>query len=71
MAAHALRELGDPATTEAMNAALTDPAWQVRIEAVEYFARLGGAGLPERLRPRLTDRHVIVRHAAEQALTTP
>ena len=70
MAAHALRELADPATSAAMNSALTDPAWQVRIEAVEYFALLGGAGLPERLRPRLTDRHVAVRHAAEQAFTT-
>lgn len=70
MAAHALRELADPGVSEAMNAVLTDPAWQVRVQAVEYFARLGGADLPARLLPRLTDRHVAVRHAAEQALTT-
>ena len=69
MAAYALREAEDPRAEEAMNTALTDPAWQVRVEAVKYFAALGGPALSERLRPRLDDRHVVVRHAAERAFT--
>jgi beta-lactamase regulating signal transducer with metallopeptidase domain len=70
MAAFVLRQSGDPEAQAAMDTALTDPAWQVRVEAVEYFATLGGATLSERLRPRLFDRHVAVRHAAEVALTS-
>jgi len=70
MAAFALRASGDPAAQGPMSAALSDPAWQVRLEAVEYFAVLGGPALSQRLRPRLGDRHVAVRHAAEAALTS-
>jgi beta-lactamase regulating signal transducer with metallopeptidase domain len=69
MAAYALRASGDPRAEAAMNTALGDPAWQVRVEAVEYFAALGGRTLFARLSPRLADRHVAVRHAAERALT--
>jgi beta-lactamase regulating signal transducer with metallopeptidase domain len=69
MAAYALRESQDPRAAAAMKTALTDPAWQVRLEAVEYFAARGGPLLDARLRPRLGDRHVAVRLAAEHALT--
>jgi beta-lactamase regulating signal transducer with metallopeptidase domain len=69
MAAHALRASADPRAERVMLAALTDPAWQVRTEAVEYFAALGGPDVSDRLRPRLDDRHVAVRQAAERALT--
>jgi HEAT repeat protein len=69
MAAAALRASGDPRAEAAMRAALTDPAWQVRMEAVEYFAALDGPGMRERLAPRLEDRHVAVRQAAERAFS--
>lgn len=69
MVAYALRESGDPRAERVMARALTDPAWQVRTEAVAYFAALGGPDLSDRLRPRLEDRHVAVRQAAERALT--
>jgi beta-lactamase regulating signal transducer with metallopeptidase domain len=69
MAAFALRASGDPRAERVMARALTDPAWQVRTEAVEYFAALGGSDLSDRLRPRLEDRHLAVRLAAERALT--
>jgi beta-lactamase regulating signal transducer with metallopeptidase domain len=68
MAAYALGEARNPRSSAAMEIALTDPAWQVRIEAVEYFAGLGGSGLADRLGPRLADRHIAVRLAAERAL---
>ena len=69
MAASALRASGDPRAEPVMARALIDPAWQVRTEAVEYFAALGGSDLSDRLRPRLEDRHIAVRQAAERALT--
>lgn len=53
-----------------MNTALTDPAWQVRLEAVEYFTTLGGPDFTERIILRRNDRHVAVRLAAERALTS-
>ena len=68
MAAHALNRSADPRAEPAMAVALTDPAWQVRVEAVGYFAQLGGPQLVRRLTPRLRDRHVAVRQAAETAL---
>lgn len=68
MAAHALRESGDDRAEGAMDRALTDPAWQVRVEAVQYFGARGGARLSDRLEPRLRDRHIAVRLAAEAAL---
>jgi len=68
MAASALSASRDHEAEVAMNAALTDPAWQVRFEAVEYFAALGGPALAARLRPLTTDRHVAVRLAAQRAL---
>jgi hypothetical protein len=67
MAAFALRVSGDPRAEDAMRAALTDPAWQVRMEAVGYFATLAGPEMRGLLTPRLADRHVAVRHAAEAA----
>ena len=70
MAAYAIRESRDRRAEAAMSTALTDPAWQVRVEAVEYFAALGGPALSARLRPRLDDRHVAVRRAAEAALSS-
>ncbi|HEV8150822.1 MAG TPA: M56 family metallopeptidase [Gemmatimonadales bacterium] len=70
MAAHALAVAVDPRSEPAMTAALTDPAWQVRIEAVDYAAQLGGSARAERLRPRLSDRHIAVRLAAQTALTS-
>ena len=69
MAAYAVREAGDPQAETAMTTALTDPAWQVRLEAVEYFVALGGPTLVGRIRPRLDDRHIAVRLAAQRALT--
>ena len=68
MAAYALRELGDRRAETAMGRALADPAWQVRLEAVAYFAVVNQPDLVERIRPRLRDRHIAVRLAAEQAL---
>ena len=49
-----------------MLAMLGDEAWQVRVEAVEYFGELGDPAFREYLRPSLTDRHIAVRSAAEQ-----
>jgi hypothetical protein len=69
MAAYALMESGDPAAGAAMDAALTDPAWQVRVSAVEYHARLTPFTPSDRLRDRLTDRHLAVRSAAERILS--
>ena len=55
-----------------MIAALSDYAWQVRVEAVEYLAGMGEvASRPEVIRPRLNDDHIAVRHAAQRALKTP
>lgn len=68
MAAYALRESGDDRAVSAMHRALTDVAWQVRVEAVRYFGARGGPGMSERLEPRLGDRHIAVRRAAENAL---
>lgn len=68
MTAFALREIADPGALAIMDRALADPAWQVRSQAVHYFAALGGPGLSDRIRPRLTDRHIAVRLAAAQAL---
>jgi beta-lactamase regulating signal transducer with metallopeptidase domain len=70
MAAFALRALHDPRAEPAMNSALTDPAWQVRREAVQYFAALGGPAVDHRISPRLDDRHVAVRVAAQDALSS-
>jgi HEAT repeat protein len=70
MAAFALRHSLDPRAEAAMRSALNDPAWQVRVEAVEYFGGLGGSSMVARVRPRLDDRHVAVRLAAERALTS-
>jgi beta-lactamase regulating signal transducer with metallopeptidase domain len=67
MAAHALRASEAPVAEAAMAAALADAAWQVRLEAVEYFDALG---MPDRIRPLLTDRHIAVRLAAERALNS-
>jgi HEAT repeat protein len=69
MAAYALRESGDDRAEAAMHRALTDPAWQVRVEAVKYFGARGGPMMSERLEPRLGDRHIVVRLAAANALT--
>ena len=69
MAAFAIRVSEDPRAAAAMTAALVDPAWQVRVEAVEYFGAVGGPARAERIEPRLADRHVAVRVAAERALT--
>jgi hypothetical protein len=71
MAAYALRESADPRAAVAMAAALTDRAWQVRMEAVGYVAAAGGPGAAERITPRLRDRHPAVRLAAESALIPP
>ncbi|MFN2567306.1 MAG: M56 family metallopeptidase [Gemmatimonadaceae bacterium] len=71
MAAYALRESRDPRAQVAMTAALTDDAWQVRVEAVKYFAALGGRAHAAHIRPRLNDRHVAVRLAAERAIAFP
>jgi HEAT repeat protein len=68
MTAFALRELAAPDAQAPMSRALSDPAWQVRLEAVEYFEQLEPPDLVQRLEPRLRDRHVAVRLAAEQAL---
>jgi hypothetical protein len=54
-----------------MAAALTDRAWQGRMEAVGYVAAAGGPGAAERITPRLRDRHPAVRLAAESALIPP
>jgi len=54
-----------------MRTALRDPAWQVRVEAVDYLARLGGRSVRPLLEPLRGDRHLAVRLAAERALTTP
>jgi hypothetical protein len=70
MAAHALNASLDSRAEAAMHGALSDPAWQVRYEAVEYFGALGGPLVTTRLRPRLDDRHVAVRLAADRALTS-
>src|SRR5436190_1595330 len=69
MAAYALRASADASARAGMSAALTDPAWQVRVEAVEYFGALGRSVDAERVEPLLADRHPAVRLAAEQALT--
>jgi HEAT repeat protein len=68
MTAFALQEIGDPRAQEVMDRALTDPAWQVRSQAVRYIVSSGSPGLVEKLTPLLSDRHIAVRLAAEQAL---
>ena len=68
MTGFALRELGTPRAEALMSRALSDPAWQVRVQAVEYFEQLEPPDLVQRLEPRLRDRHIAVRLAAEQAL---
>ena len=71
MAAHALESLSDTRALDAMREALGDPAWQVRVEAVDFLAAVGGAEVESLLRPRLADRHIAVRRAAQRALDIP
>jgi HEAT repeat protein len=68
MTAFALQEIADPRAREVMDRALADPAWQVRSQAVRYLATSGAPGVVERLKSLLSDRHIAVRLAAEQAL---
>jgi beta-lactamase regulating signal transducer with metallopeptidase domain len=64
--AHALANLGDPAAEEAMLGAVGDEAWQVRTPVARY---LGGQGTHRATLEALrTDRHIMVRTAAEEAL---
>jgi len=66
MAAHALANLGDPAAEPAMLSAVDDEAWQVRTPVASY---LGGRGTHRATLEALrTDRHIMVRIAAEEAL---
>lgn len=68
MTAFALQEIADTRAREVMDRALSDPAWQVRSQAVRYIATSGDPEVVEKLKPLLTDRHIAVRLAAEQAL---
>lgn len=68
MAAYALHESRNEGAEVAMRGALNDDAWQVRLEAVEYFADVGHPSLKLLLQPYLQDRHVAVRNAARAAL---
>ncbi len=69
MAAHALEMLADPAARSAMIGRLQDPAWQVRSSTVNYVGELRDAALLPLIRARMSDRHVMVRIAAERVLT--
>jgi HEAT repeat protein len=51
-----------------MVAALKDPAWQVRMEAVEYLGSMPQNPYDDVSRQSLADRHVAVRRAAADAL---
>ena len=70
MAAFALREIGGPRPAAALAEALDDPAWQVRVEAVAYFGRLGDPRFRGLIEPLRSDPHIAVRLAADEALGT-
>jgi HEAT repeat protein len=68
MAASALGDLRDARAREPMVRLLSDPAWQVRASAVSYLGALRDSALVDTLRSRLSDRHIAVRVAAQDAL---
>jgi HEAT repeat protein len=47
---------------------LEDPAWQVRVPAVKFLAKLGTPDAARLIALRLDDPHVAVRRAAERAV---
>jgi HEAT repeat protein len=67
-AVNALVDIGDPRARPAMVGALGDDAWQVRVNAVRYLGQHGDRSDVDLLRPRLRDRHMAVRHEAEEAV---
>lgn len=70
-AAWTLVEIGDARATAPMKRALNDEAWQVRWAAVSFVARhLDPVAAARLLQPRLNDRHIAVRTAAADALTS-
>lgn len=70
MAAYALAAAGpggaDPGVGGVLRDALHDSAWQVREQAVRYFARIDSDEARELVRRARTDEHVAVRIAAQQ-----
>src|SRR5205085_2865384 len=68
MAAFALHASGDRRALNAMLNARRDPAWQVRTEVAGYLGDLRDANLQPVLKEMMTDRHIAVRSAAEEAV---
>ncbi len=70
MATHALSAIGDPAARGAMLGVIDDEAWQVRLGAVDYIARLKDPTLLPIMERLTRDTHIAVRGAATEALAT-